>query len=54
MIYQLPDVFDEDRYFASGKESQYFQLTENNVKTAMKSESKLKFFTILKFYKLQN
>ncbi|NCR01311.1 MAG: NAD+ synthase [Microcystis aeruginosa L211-101] len=26
------DVFDEDRYFASGKESQYFQLTENNVK----------------------
>ena len=26
------DVFDEDRYFASGKESQYFQLTENNFK----------------------
>jgi len=26
------DVFDEDRYFASGKESQYFQITENNVK----------------------
>ena len=26
------DVFDEDRYFASGKESQYFQLTENNLK----------------------
>ncbi|TRU74162.1 MAG: NAD+ synthase [Microcystis viridis Mv_BB_P_19951000_S69] len=26
------DVFDEDRYFASGKESQYFQLTENNCK----------------------
>ncbi|MFM6322515.1 MAG: NAD+ synthase [Microcystis panniformis] len=26
------DVFDEDRYFAFGKESQYFQLTENNVK----------------------
>lgn len=26
------DVFDEDRYFASGKESQYFQLTENNIK----------------------
>jgi NAD+ synthase (glutamine-hydrolysing) len=26
------DVFDEDRYFASGKESQYFQLTESNLK----------------------
>jgi NAD+ synthase (glutamine-hydrolysing) len=26
------DVFDEDRYFASGKASQYFQLTENNLK----------------------
>jgi NAD+ synthase (glutamine-hydrolysing) len=26
------DVFDEDRYFASGKESQYFQLTKNNLK----------------------
>lgn len=26
------DVFDEDRYFASGQESQYFQLTENKLK----------------------